>query len=65
MRNEVQSATHNRILSFSYQAMARIFGVGIAAVDIINVTVAPESGGMIGSESISYLLPTIGFRGIL
>ncbi len=38
VRNEVQSATHNRILSFSYQAMARIFGVGIAAVDIINVT---------------------------
>jgi len=34
-------------------------------VDIINTTVATESGGLIGASSIRYVVPTIGFRGVL
>ena len=33
-------------------------------VDIINLAVAPESGGIIGGSAIRYLVPTIGFRGV-
>jgi TonB family protein len=34
-------------------------------VDIINTTVAEESGGLIGGQTIRYLVPTLGFRGVL
>ena len=34
-------------------------------VDIINTTVAAESGGLLGAQSIRYLVPTIGVRGVL
>jgi TonB family protein len=34
-------------------------------VDIINATVAEESGGLVGGQAIRYLVPTIGFRGVL
>ena len=34
-------------------------------VDIINTTVATESGGLIGASSIRYVVPTIGFRAVL
>ena len=34
-------------------------------VDIINTTVAAESGGLVGANSIRYLVPTIGFRAVL
>jgi hypothetical protein len=34
-------------------------------VDIINTTVAAESGGLAGSDSIRYIIPTIGVRGVL
>jgi TonB family protein len=34
-------------------------------VDIINTTVAAESGGLLGANSIRYLVPTIGFRAVL
>jgi hypothetical protein len=34
-------------------------------VDIINATVAEESGGVLGSMSFRYVLPTIGFRVVL
>jgi hypothetical protein len=34
-------------------------------VDIINTTVAEESGGLVGGESFRYLVPTIGFGAIL
>jgi TonB family protein len=33
-------------------------------VDIINATVAEESGGTVGGDSIRYLLPTVGFRAV-
>jgi TonB family protein len=33
-------------------------------VDIINLAVAPESGGIIGGSAIRYLVPTVGFRGV-
>jgi TonB family protein len=34
-------------------------------VDIINSTVAEESGGLVGGAPIRYLIPTVGFRGVL
>lgn len=34
-------------------------------VDVINVVVASESGGIVGSDSFRYVLPTIGFRAVL
>ena len=34
-------------------------------VDIINTTVAAESGGLVGANSIRYVVPTIGFRAVL
>ena len=34
-------------------------------VDIINTTVATESGGLLGASSIRYVVPTIGFRAVL
>ena len=34
-------------------------------VDIINTTVAAESGGLIGGSAIRYIIPTIGLRGVL
>ena len=34
-------------------------------VDIVNTTVAAESGGLLGGNSIRYLVPTIGFRAVL
>ncbi len=34
-------------------------------VDIINTTVAQESGGLVGGNAIRYLVPTLGFRGVL
>jgi TonB family protein len=34
-------------------------------IDIINATVAEETGGVVGGESIRYLVPTVGFRAIL
>jgi TonB family protein len=34
-------------------------------VDIINTTVAAESGGLLGAASIRYVLPTIGLRAVL
>ena len=34
-------------------------------VDIVNTTLAEETGGLIGSNSIRYVLPTIGFRAVL
>jgi TonB family protein len=34
-------------------------------VDIVNTTVAAESGGLVGASSIRYVLPTIGLRGTL
>jgi TonB family protein len=34
-------------------------------VDIINTTVAAESGGLVGADSIRYIIPTIGVRGVL
>lgn len=34
-------------------------------VDVINVVVAEESGGLVGSNAFRYVLPTIGFRAVL
>jgi hypothetical protein len=34
-------------------------------VDIINTTVAEETGGVLGSFSFRYVLPTVGFRVVL
>ena len=34
-------------------------------VDIVNTTVAEETGGILGSQSVRYLIPTLGFRAIL
>jgi TonB family protein len=34
-------------------------------VDIINTTVAEESGGLVGGAPVRYLIPTVGFRGVL
>jgi hypothetical protein len=34
-------------------------------VDIINTTVAEESGGLVGGAPIRYVIPTLGFRGVL
>lgn len=34
-------------------------------VDIINSTVAEESGGLVGGAPVRYLVPTVGFRGVL
>jgi hypothetical protein len=34
-------------------------------VDIINTTVAEESGGLIGGQTVRYIVPTVGFRGVL
>lgn len=34
-------------------------------VDIINVTVSPESGGLLGPDTFRYLIPTVGFRAVL
>jgi TonB family protein len=34
-------------------------------VDVINTTVAAESGGLVGGSSIRYIIPTIGLRGVL
>jgi hypothetical protein len=34
-------------------------------LDVINATVAEESGGLVGSEAFRYVLPTIGFRAVL
>jgi hypothetical protein len=34
-------------------------------VDIINATVAEESGGIVGAAAFRYVLPTIGFRAVL
>jgi hypothetical protein len=34
-------------------------------VDIINTTVAAESGGLVGGQSFRYLIPTLGIRGVL
>ena len=34
-------------------------------VDVINATVAEESGGLVGGSSIRYLIPTLGFRAVL
>jgi hypothetical protein len=33
-------------------------------VDVINATVAEESGGLVQGTAIRYLLPTVGFRGV-
>lgn len=34
-------------------------------IDVINVVVAAESGGLVGSDAFRYVLPTIGFRAVL
>ena len=34
-------------------------------VDIINATVSEESGGVLGSQSIRYVVPTVGLRAVL
>lgn len=34
-------------------------------IDVINVVVAEESGGLVGSDAFRYVLPTIGFRAVL
>ena len=34
-------------------------------VDVINTTVAAESGGLLGGQTIRYIVPTIGFRAVL
>jgi hypothetical protein len=34
-------------------------------VDIINASVAEESGGLVGGQAIRYLVPTLGFRAVL
>ena len=34
-------------------------------VDIINSTVAEESGGLVGGSAIRYVIPTIGLRAVL
>jgi hypothetical protein len=34
-------------------------------VDIVNATVSPESGGLLGSGAMRYVLPTVGFRAVL
>ncbi|MBI5507239.1 MAG: TonB-dependent receptor [Deltaproteobacteria bacterium] len=33
-------------------------------VDVINLTVSPESGGIAGGDAFRYLVPTVGFRGV-
>lgn len=34
-------------------------------VDLINVTVSPESGGLVGGDAAHYLIPTLGLRAVL
>lgn len=34
-------------------------------VDIINATVARESGGVVGGQPLRYIIPTVGFRAVL
>ena len=34
-------------------------------VDIINTTVAAESGGLVGGDAFRYIVPTLGFRAVL
>jgi hypothetical protein len=32
---------------------------------VVNTTVSPESGGLVGSGAFRYVLPTVGFRAVL
>lgn len=34
-------------------------------VDIVNAAVSPESGGLVGSRAVRYVLPTVGLRAVL
>lgn len=34
-------------------------------VDVINTSVAQESGGLVGGNAVRYIVPTLGFRGVL
>jgi hypothetical protein len=34
-------------------------------VDIVNATVSPESGGLVGANEFRYVLPSVGVRAVL